>query len=159
MSVLTKMQTAGQDSINMISDMNSSQPSSTKKLVGVAVGGVGGGLVLAALGKGALTIASFLMSPVITFTAGAVAGGIYGWSYMHAQLSEEDDTPMEVARDTVEDIIESVAETVADVVTDTVADTVLDDVAEKVADTVTGNTSANSKDEATAKSEEIASAE
>lgn len=82
MQTLTNMKTKGQEGLNRLVETGKQQSPQTK-LWGVTIASaVAGGVAVAALASGVLTVLSVLASPPVALTVGALGGGALGWSFM-----------------------------------------------------------------------------
>ncbi len=126
MQTLTSIKDRGQESLNQLIELGKQQPEEVRTWGLTAGAAVAGALTLAAVAKGILAIIATLANPPVALSAGALAGGALGWSFMQKQQSSTATTAdvMPLATtDTVADTVATV-EAAPLATPDTVAETV-----------------------------------
>lgn len=86
MNNFNTMKTKTQDGWQRLVDAAQQQPPEVQKWGVIAASAVVGGLVVAAGAKGFLAVISVIAAPPVALSAGAVAGGALGWSYMQGKF-------------------------------------------------------------------------
>ena len=86
MNNLTTLKTKTQEGWQRLADTAQQQPPEVQKWGIIAASAVVGGLVVAVSAKSVLAIVSAIAAPPVAISAGAVAGGALGWSYMQGKF-------------------------------------------------------------------------
>jgi hypothetical protein len=90
MEQVNKLREQVQVGLNRLREVGESQPKHVK-LWGVTAGSaLVGGVAVAALAKGVVTVLATLATPPVALSLGAAAGGALGWSYMQTILTTVD---------------------------------------------------------------------
>ena len=77
------------------------------------LGGIVALLALAAIAKGVLGIVGTLAYPPVALTAGALGGGVFGWSFMQQRAEEKTTSPADALAAEAATLVEPIAVTAA----------------------------------------------
>lgn len=88
MKNLESLKTRSQESLTHLVDLGKQQPEQVQHWGVTAAAAVAGALVLTAVAKGVLGVVATLAYPPVALTAGALGGGVFGWSFMQRRTQE-----------------------------------------------------------------------
>lgn len=102
MQNLNTLKTRSQESLAQLVDLGKQQPEQVQHWGVTVAAALAGALALTAVAKGVVGIVATLASPPVALTAGALGGGLFGWSFMQqrtqaATTSAEDKLTADVA--------------------------------------------------------------
>lgn len=99
MKNLEGLKSRSQESLTHLADLGKRQPPEVQTWSVTAATAVVGALAVAAAAKGVLAVVGTLAYPPVALTAGALGGGLFGWSFMKQQTKSQDRAPAEAAAD------------------------------------------------------------
>jgi hypothetical protein len=95
MKNLESFKARSQESLAQLVDLGKQQPEPVQHWGVTVVAALGGAVVLAAVAKGVLGVVGTLAYPPVALTAGALSGGLFGWSFMQRRAQENSLSPIE----------------------------------------------------------------
>ena len=96
MKSLESLKNRSQESLAHLVDLGKQQPEQVQHWSVTAATAVAGALVVAAVAKGMLGVIATLAYPPVALTAGALGGGVFGWSFMQNRAHPEASNGQEV---------------------------------------------------------------
>ena len=106
MKNLESLKTRAQESLTHLVDLGKQQPEQVQTWGITAAAALAGALALTAVAKGVLGVVATLANPPVALTAGALGGGVFGWSLMQRSTQPQASNTQEAV---VEDIVVSTA--------------------------------------------------
>ena len=91
MKNLESLKTRTQESVAHLVDLGRQQPEAVQQWGVTAGAALVGALALTAVSKGILGVVATLANPPVALTAGALGGGLFGWSFMQRRPQTQAD--------------------------------------------------------------------
>lgn len=101
MQNLKSLQKRSQESLNHLVDLGKQQPESVQQWGVTVVAALTGALAVTAVAKGVLGVVGALAYPPVALTAGALGGGLFGWSFMQKNTQPQESATAEGAHEAV----------------------------------------------------------